>query len=148
MWTRWSDLDRTFAMLDDFRRRMDRAFEGYGRRGAEPAWEQTAWPRLTLQDTGEKLMLLAEVPGLSDKDVELNLDQNVLTLAGRRQVRAPEGYSVHRQERESVDFSRSFTLPCKVDPEKVSATVKHGLLTVEMAKAPEAKPRQITVKAV
>ena len=58
-----------------------------------------------------------------------------------------EGKVNHRRERGSVRFSRSFSLPCPVDPEKASATVKDGILTVRLEKAPEARPRQITVKA-
>jgi HSP20 family protein len=105
------------------------------------------WPLVSLHDEGEALALYAEVPGLSEKDIDLNLNQNVLSISGERKVEAPEGYSVHRRERGSVRFSRSFSLPCPIDPEKASATVKDGILTVRLEKAPEARPRQITVKA-
>ena len=71
----------------------------------------------------------------------------MLTISGERKVEAPEGYSVHRQERGSVKFSRSFTFPCRIDTEKASATVKDGVLTIKLAKAAEAKPRKITVTA-
>ena len=53
---------------------------------------------------------------------------------------------VHRQERTPIKFGRTFTLPCKIDPEKSSAVLKDGVLTVTLAKAPEAQPRQISVK--
>lgn len=149
MLTRWSDLDRTFSMMDELQRRMNRLFNEYdvarwpaiGRLTAE------SWPPVNLYDTGEQLMIRALVPGLTEKQIQITGNQEVLTISGERKVELPEGYSVHRQERGSVRFSRSFTLPCKVDLEKASATVKDGLLTITLAKAAEARPRQITVKA-
>ncbi|MCK6588252.1 MAG: Hsp20/alpha crystallin family protein, partial [Polyangiaceae bacterium] len=72
---------------------------------------------------------------------------DVLTLKGERKSDAPQGYTAHRRERAPIQFARSFSLPCRVDLEKTSAVVKDGLLTVTMAKAPEAQPRQIQVQA-
>ena len=150
MLTRWEDFDRTFAVLDDFRRRMDQVFEDFGR-GYWPMESQVgparSWPAISLYDEGNRLTVYAEVPGLSDKDIQVTLNQDVLTLSGERKIKAPEGYSVHRRERHDVNFSRSFSLPCKVNPEKVSARVSDGLLQIGMEKAAEAQPRQITVKA-
>jgi HSP20 family protein len=62
-------------------------------------------------------------------------------------VAPPEGYSVHRQERTASRFSRSFTLPCAVNGDAISASLEHGVLTVTLPKAPESQPRQITVKS-
>jgi HSP20 family protein len=84
---------------------------------------------------------------LSEKDVKLSLHQDVLSISGTRATEAPQGYSVHRMERPSVEFSRSFALPCKVDADRTSAVVRNGILTVTMEKASDAMPRQITVKA-
>ena len=67
-------------------------------------------------------------------------------MRGERKPDAPQGAFVHRQERAPVKFSRSFALPCKVDPEKSGATLKNGVLTITLAKASEAQPRQIAVK--
>lgn len=152
MLTRWSDFDRTFTFMDELRRRMDRVWDEYGGdpRAAfieEDAHASAAWPRVRLADEGATLVITAEVPGLAEKDVSLTLDQDVVTLAGERKARAPEGYSVHRQERGTFKFSRSFTLPSKVDSEKTSATLKNGILTITMAKTPEAQPKQIAVRA-
>ena len=149
MFFRWNDFDRSFAALDDFRQRMDRLMYDYSRLSEEDHWLDTgtAWPRMMLKDEGHQLRIYAEVPGLSDKDLQLSLNHNVLTIAGERRADIPEGYSVHRQERGSYNFSRSFSLPCAIDPEKASATAKDGVLMVSLEKAAEAKPRQITVKA-
>jgi len=151
--TRWSDFDRDlgrFAALDLLRRRMDEMFRDFDqpfRALRNELGEVTTWPRANLYDVGPELVLSAAVPGLSEKDISINATGDVLSISGERKVEVPEGYSVHRQERGSLAFSRSFTLPCKVDMEKASATVKDGMLTVRLAKAAEAQPRQITVKA-
>jgi len=149
MWiTGWSDIDRELAALDDFRRRMDRMFQGLepGSTDDRP-FVTSAWPRANLFDFGTTMVLQAEVPGLSDKDIQISGTQEALTISGERKADAPEGYSVHRRERGAVQFSRSFALPCQVDLERATASVKNGLLTVTLAKAPEAQPRQITVRA-
>ena len=156
MLTRFNDIDRTFTVMDQLRRRMDRLFEEYeparsfdGRRAspeeAERLWSRR-WPQLSLVDEGSHLKLKAEVPGLTDKDIQLSIHQDVLTLSGERKAEIPEGYFVHRQERAPVKFARSFALPCKVESEKSAATLKDGVLTVTLSKAPEAQPRQIAVK--
>ena len=129
-------------MMDELRARMDRMYGDYG----EPQ-AAVSFPRISLFDNGSGLTLKAEVPGLSEKDIQLTINQDVLTLAGERKPDAPEGYSVHRQERAPVKFSRSFTLPCRINPETAQATLKDGVLTVTLPKAAEAQPRQITVKA-
>lgn len=140
-----NDLDRTLAIMDQLRRRMDRAFEDSERRGApEPA--MGAAPRVNLSDTGNAFVLQADLPGVRDADLSLSLEQDVLTLAGQQRSDAPEGYAVYRQERAPYRFSRSFALPAKVDPEKTSAVLKDGVLTVTLEKAPEVKPRQISVR--
>ena len=112
---------------------------------AERLWARR-WPQLSLVDGGVNLILKAEVPGLGDKEVQLSIHQDVLTLSGERKLEVPEGYFVHRQERAPVKFARSFTLPCKIEPEKSTATLKDGVLTVVLSKVPEAQPRQIAVK--
>jgi HSP20 family protein len=154
MLTRFSDIDRTFTVMDQLRRRMDRLFDefepAYSRPRvageAERLWARTRFPQLSLVDAGATLVLKADLPGLGEKDVQLSIHQDVLTLSGERKSDTPEGYFVHRQERTPVKFARSFALPCKVDPEKSSATLKDGVLTVTLNKAPEAQPRQIAVK--
>lgn len=143
MWTRYSDVDGALAWMDEVRRRMDRVFDGMDTQ----APETQDWPRLTLRDDGQAFTVRAMVPGMGEKDVKVMLNQDVLTLAGERRAEVPQGYSVHRQERPALKFSRSLALPSKVDPEKVTATVRNGVLEVVLNKAPESQPRQITVRA-
>lgn len=140
------EFDRMFPMMHDLRRRMDALWENYE---TQEGWTQDApgWPRATLEDAGNAFVVRAEVPGLADKDIELTLHQDVLTLRGERKGGVPEGYQVHRRMRPTARFSRSFALPAHVDAEQVTATVRHGVLTVNMPKTPEAQPRQISVRA-
>ncbi len=143
----WGDIDRTLLALDELRRRMGRAFdETGGERGSGIAGFAN-WPPINLYDTGSELFLRAEVPGVSEKDLDLQVNQDVLTISGQRQTEVPEGYSAHRRERGAMRFSRSFTLPFKVDPELCEANLKHGVLSLKIGKAPDARPRQITVKS-
>jgi len=140
----WNDFDRTFAAMDQLRRRMEQTFDGF--EGAAPAGG-IAWPRVTLWDTGAALALRADLPGVRDEDLNVTLTRDVLTVSGRRKTEAPSGYSAHRQERLPLEFSRSFTLPCKVNGDEIDASLKDGVLTITMPKTPDSQPRQITVKA-
>jgi HSP20 family protein len=97
-------------------------------------------------DTGAELVLTADVPGLSEKDVQVSIEQDVLTISGERKLNAPEGYAAHRQERGAFKFTRSFNLPVRVNNEKAGATVKQGVLTVTLPKSPEAQPRRIEIR--
>jgi len=159
MLTRWGidrELDQAFSMLNELQRGMNRVFEEFGLARPELGvarfpelfpWRTMNWPPANLYDVGNEVVVKVEVPGLSEKDFQISASREVLTIAGERKAEVPEGYSVHRQERGGdIKFSRSFTLPCPIDMEKVSATVKNGILTVTCAKTAEAQPRQIPVK--
>jgi HSP20 family protein len=154
MLLRWNDfgsLGRARAAADPFdvlRREVnhlffdfERGFPGAGRD------ESRSWPRATLEDTGQALVVRADLPGVEDKALELSVEESTLTIKGERNDAAPEGYGVHRKERGAFRFSRSFALPAKVEVDGVQATLKHGVLTVTLPKAKEAQPRQISVKA-
>jgi HSP20 family protein len=143
----FSDFDRTFAAMEELRRRVERTLTGNEGR-ADAFATDTSWPRTSVYDTGEALLVVADVPGLREKDVEVSLDNDVLTLRGERRTDLPEGYQVHRQERRPSRFSRSFTLPFKVNVEKLSAQLQDGILTITLPKAPEAQPRKIAVRAL
>jgi HSP20 family protein len=148
MWTRFGDVDRSFAVFDELRRRLDRVWEDFEPgEGAQGAGSATSWPRVNVFDAGSQIILEADVPGMSQKDLRLTVNESSLTLEGERRSDAPEGYSVHRQERGAIRFSRSFALPVKTDSEKCEATVKDGVLVVKLPKAQEAQPRQIQVRA-
>jgi HSP20 family protein len=144
MFGSFSDFGRTVVAMDALRRQVERAFGDVGAVGPVEA----EWPRITLHETGEALVLTADVPGLGEQDVQLSLREDVLSLSGKRAGQTPAGYVVHRQERRPLSFARSFALPCAVKADEVAAQIKDGVLTVTLPKAPEAQPRQITVKTV
>jgi HSP20 family protein len=129
MFGSWSDFERTFSAMDELRRTVEQA---YREDDAFPFERTTGWPRISLWDEGQNLVLKADVPGLKDDDVQLQLTQDVLTISGERKSDAPEGFSVHRQERQPTRFSRSFTLPYKVAAENIVAALVNGVLTVTL----------------
>jgi HSP20 family protein len=93
-------------------------------------------------------VLRADLPGLSEKDVNIELEDNVLTISGQRKAEhedRKEGY--YRVERSSGSFSRSLTLPEGVDPEKVTARFDKGVLEVRIPKPEQRKPRKVTISA-
>jgi len=141
------DFDNAFAfsMLDQLRRHMDRAFDEYDR--STHATAARNYPASNLYDTGAAYVITAEVPGLTEKDVEITATQDVVTVSGERKNEVPEGYSVHRSERANVKFKRSYALPARIDPSKVGASLTNGVLTLTLEKAAEVKPRQISVRA-
>jgi HSP20 family protein len=153
MLTRFSDFrDWPFAGTSAFRtlgafdlfRQLDRLFADVDPGGWEP---RSGFPRVSFDDQGAAFVVRAEVPGLAEKDLELTATATTLTLKGERKVEPPEGYSAHRSERSAYRFARTFELPAKVDSAKVEARLEHGVLTVTLPKAPEAQPKQISVKA-
>lgn len=145
MLTGWMDLDRTYSMMDAFRAQMEQLYQDLETGRRYPVYQTTAWPRMNLLDTGDALVLRAEVPGLAREDLQISGSQECLTLSGERKVPAPEGYSVHRQERAPIRFSRTVNFPVKVDAQGAKAELRNGLLEVVLPKAPEVKPRAIEV---
>jgi HSP20 family protein len=150
MWTRYGDVDGGLAVFDELRRRLDRVwadFEPDGGVAQNGGMQSAGWPRVNVHDNGASLVIEAEVPGLSQKDIRVTINESTLMLEGERKSDAPEHYSVHRQERGALRFSRSFTLPIKTDTDRCEANVKDGVLTITLPKAKEAQPRQIEVRA-
>lgn len=139
------DFDSPFTLLNQLRRHMDRAFDEVDRDSTAALTRN--YPPSNLYDTGATYVITAEVPGVAEKDLRITATPDVVTVAGERKSGVPEGYSVHRSERASVKFSRSYALPARIDSEKVSARLVDGVLTLTLEKAAELKPRQIAVRA-
>lgn len=136
-----------FGEMRGLLRQMDAVFRDVDR----PLWGtgvgNYTWPRVDLRDDGDELVLQADLPGLREDEISIEATAQGITIRGEKKVEVPEGYTVHRQERGSVRFARSLSLPCKVDLEAVNASFRNGVLTLRAAKQPEARPKQITVKA-
>ena len=148
MLTRWYDIDRELAALDELHNRISQffgdAWTGSPRRAGVLRPTSTG-PRASLYDQGEALLARVLLPGLKEDNISVEVHGDVLSISGDRHADQPEGYRVHRSERGSHRFSRTFGLPCRVDAERTSAKFKDGVLTVTMAKHAEARPKRITV---
>lgn len=147
-WNAWPsfgyrDSAGSFAVFDQLRRELERAFAN----SSEAGTDRQFGTRVTLEDSGAAFVVRAEIPGLAQKDLDLQVTATTVTLRGERKAEAPQGYTAHRSERSGFRFARSFEVPSKIDPEKVEATLVNGVLTVTLPKAAEAQPKQITVKA-
>ena len=107
-----------------------------------------AWvPAVDVQETDKSFIFRAELPGHRKDDIEITLEENLLTLSGERELdEKNEGETYHRIERAYGKFSRSFSLPSQVDSSKVAASFKDGLLTIEVSKSEQAQPRKIEIK--
>lgn len=104
-------------------------------------------PTVDVREEKDHYLLEAEMPGLTEKDVDIKLEGNLLSIKAEKQEKEEskkDGYLI--RERRSRSYSRSFVLPDDVDPEKIEASFKNGVLDLRMPKKPESKPKQIPVK--
>ena len=138
---------KPWLRITDLRQELDRLFD----RMFESRWDQFPatgdWvPSLDLSETKDALMLKMEVPGMDAKDIQVSLQENLLTVKGeRKQEEEEQGEQHHQVERSYGAFTRSVRLPIGVDGSKVNATFKNGLLVVTMPKTPAAKGFTIPV---
>ena len=112
-----------------------------------PVWNAQT-PAVDVREVEDEYLMEVELPGLSDKDIELNVEDNILTLSSKNEQSKEEnknGYLI--RERRSQEFARTFVLPKDVDRDKIKGEFKNGLLVVSIPKKPEAKPRKIDVKS-
>jgi len=142
MLTRWSyHSPSIWNEVSRLSREMDRLFGE-----AKAASKAGVFPLLNLYDDGENLVVKAEVPGIEASDLEINATYNSLTLKGqRKRPETDDKASFHRKERGHGSFSRTINLPQEVDPEKVRASYKLGVLEIVLPKAEAAKPRKIEI---
>jgi HSP20 family protein len=140
----FTEFERTFFGLGGLGRRVAHLFDDADVYSPTPFG---AFTRINVWDAGPNVVVWAEVPGLAEKDIQLTMNRDVLTLSGERTNEPPQGYTAHRRERPAARFSRSIRLGVMVDVDRASAVVKNGVLTVTLPKAPEAKPRQIQIRA-
>ena len=137
-----------------FRRQVDRLFDDFftplePRSFGAPAGQEV-WPSVDVHETDKAYKVTAELPGLEQKDVEVNLRDNALTISGeKRQEHSEADGGRTYTERSFGRFQRTIPLAAEVDADKVQASFKNGVLTVEAPKNPAArdKTRRIEVKA-
>src|SRR5437868_14916173 len=140
--TRW-DPFREFSTLQD---RMNRLFQqSYGDR-EEALTTSTFAPPVDVYEDEHNVTLKIEVPGIDEKDIDVQIENNLLTVHGERKFEKEEKEeNFRRVERQYGSFTRSFTLPSTVNPEQVQAHYDKGVLKIKLAKKAEAKPKQIKV---
>ena len=142
---RWTDPFQELAQLQD---RLNRAFsQAYGR-SDEGLLSSGAWlPPVDIYQNGEhELVLKAELPDMTREDIDVTVDKGTLTIKGEKKLTGEvKEEQLHRIERRYGTFSRSFSLPPTVDPGRVAADYRNGVLTVKLPMREEAKPRTIKV---
>jgi len=119
-------------------------------RSPEPRgiFERTFSPALDVVENAESYGVMCDLPGLDIKDVEISLAGNVLTIKGEKRKEAKgEGQSIYREEVRSGRFQRTLQLPAPVEPDKIEAVLKDGVLKIILPKREEHKARQISVKS-
>ena len=144
---RWEPLRELNSLQSEMNRLFNTVFDSPSGAGAGNGGALRRWmPAMDLVETGDHFVLRADLPGMTEQDITIELEDNVLTVAGERQTEHEEkreGYL--RVERAFGGFSRSLTLPRGVDPESVTAAFDRGVLEVRIPKPEQRKPRKITI---
>jgi HSP20 family protein len=140
MLTRWDPMDE----LSTLRNRMDRLFTRINEDVEQPMMGANWAPTTDVYETKDALVLKTEVPGLTEKDIDIEIENNVLTISGERKFEEKtEEKGYQRFERKYGKFMRSFTLPTNVAADKIHANYYNGVLEVDIPKTEEAKPKKI-----
>ncbi len=136
-----------FRDITSFRNDINRLFAG-ALAGTVTGGTQTWAPAVDVFETSDAVVLKAELPGLSTEDVDVEVDDNVLTISGERVLRdSVENGHYYRLERSYGKFSRSLSLPQGIKADEVAATFTDGVLEVTVPKADEIKPRKVAIAA-
>ncbi|MGY6517522.1 MAG: Hsp20/alpha crystallin family protein [Lysobacteraceae bacterium] len=103
-------------------------------------------PRVDIREESGRFVIIADIPGVDPKDIEIQMDKGILSIKGERRAESrEENERYSRVERQHGIFHRRFALPDSADPEQVSASGRHGVLEISIPKRPETTPRRITV---
>ena len=140
--TRW-DPFRNFSVLQDqFNRMVESGLKASPDNSALTTWA----PAVDIYETENDLVLKADLPEVAEKDIDIRVENNMLTIHGERKFEeSVKEDNYLRVERAYGSFSRSFSLPTTVDTESIKANYKNGVLTVELPKRAESKPKQVKI---
>jgi len=134
-----------FEEMSKMQREMERMVSAFS---PDRARMNAAFPAINAWTNENEEIVTAEIPGVEPKDIEITVNNDVLTITGERKAMdSSEDIRYHRRERVNGKFSRSIQLAFPVDPEKVNASIEHGILTVALPRAEADKPRKISVKS-
>lgn len=139
-----------FRELRSLQDEMNRLFSGtFSRSGNQDESLRGVWsPSVDIVENKDQILLEAELPGIKPEDVNISIENNILTLHGERKFeKKDEKDNFHRIERSYGSFTRSFTLPPTISSENAQAEFENGVLRLTLAKREETKPRRIEIKA-
>jgi HSP20 family protein len=143
---RWEPVAELNTIQNEMNRLFNTFFEQPGATGRAAAPSRRWIPPMDLVETADQYVLRADLPGLSDGDVTVQLEDNVLTISGERTARhEPNEEGYYRIERAFGSFARSLTLPEGVDPDGVQAHFDRGVLEIRIPKPEQKKPRQVQI---
>jgi HSP20 family protein len=142
---RWRPFGDVDFRLGDMQGEMNRLFDRFVGRPTGAAGGERMWfPAADVCETKDELVLTFDIPGVTEKDIKLSITGDLLTLKGERRFES-ENDTYHRVERVYGRFERSVQLPTMVQPDKVTAKYRDGVLEVKVPKAEEVKPREIKI---
>jgi HSP20 family protein len=128
--------------FEALRREMNTLFDAFFSETEEPRGLMAFTPQVDVKETEHEIRVSAELPGMDEKDVEVSISGDVLTIKGeKKEEKEEKGEEGYRLERSYGAFRRSFSLPCEVDTAKATATYRKGVLTIALPKAAEAKKK-------
>lgn len=134
-----------WSLLDQMRREMDRAMDTRTAEGSSVATSDWV-PAVDIKEDAENFLIVADIPGVDPKDIEVHMDNGILTIKGEKESEKQEereGYK--RVERSYGSFYRRFSLPDTADPDRIAARSNNGVLEVRIAKQEKVQPRKISV---
>jgi HSP20 family protein len=136
-----------FRNISNLQEQMNRLFEDSRRNGRAESSALTTWsPPVDIHETENELIVEADLPGMNENDLDIRVENNMLTIAGERKFQSEVKEDDYlRIERTYGSFNRSFGLPSAVNAEAIKAEYKNGVLTLELPKRDEAKPRQVKI---
>lgn len=141
---RWNPYRELATISDRLDRMMGEAFPGFRRDDSFGAWV----PPVDVFERAENLVIRVELPGVDKDDLDVQIENGVLTLRGERKRDADfDEDKAYRVERVYGAFTRSFTLPTTVDASRIAASYKDGILEIVVPKMEEAKPRRVKIQA-
>ncbi|HVP18577.1 MAG TPA: Hsp20/alpha crystallin family protein [Spirochaetia bacterium] len=147
---RWTNgLPDPFTGFDELQQEINKLFEEATKTpGSRGIFERTFSPALDVLETPDTYRVVCDLPGMDMDDIEISLSSNVLTLKGeKKEAPKQESDQLYREETSVGRFQRTLQLPLAVDADKVSAVLKNGVLSIELPKRADVKPRSITVRA-
>ncbi|MGB8716788.1 MAG: Hsp20/alpha crystallin family protein [Rhodanobacteraceae bacterium] len=145
--TQYNPWQNSSTMPKDFKQFFERYFNDEDGDQSNVVTSQWA-PRVDIREEAKGFVILADIPGVEPKDIEINMDKGILTIRGeRRNESSEDGENYTRVERSHGVFYRRFALPDSADAEGIKATGKHGVLEISIPKKPESTPRRISIDA-